>query len=386
MTIIGYLCPKELVKSLIMDRSQKIVRTSIVGIIANMFLAAFKAFVGVLASSIAIIMDAVNNLSDALSSVITIVGTRLSEKPADRTHPFGHGRIEYFSAIVIAVIVLVAGISSLVESVKKIFNPTEPDYTAATLVVIIAAIIVKLVLGRYVKKVGKEVKSDALIASGADATFDAIITLSTLVSAIIMLVWNVSIDGILGTIISLVIIKSGVEMLQSPINQLLGVRMSQEFINNVKKEVKTFPEVHGVFDVILNTYGPDTIIGSLHVNVLDTLSAPDIQRLDRQIAERLNEKFGIIATVGIYAINTGDTPAAKMQRDILKRAFDNKDIYSAHGFYADFDKKIIYFDIMPQYGVKDAEALRDSFIAELKQNGYADYDFHIALDNNYSEE
>ena len=157
-----------------MDRSKIIVRTSVIGIVANIFLASFKAVVGLFANSIAIIMDAVNNLSDALSSVITIVGTKLSEKPANRSHPFGHGRIEYFSAIIISVIVLVAGISSLIESVKKIFNPTTPDYTTSTLAIIIMAIVVKLLLGRYVKKVGNEVNSDALVASGADALFDAV--------------------------------------------------------------------------------------------------------------------------------------------------------------------------------------------------------------------
>ena len=188
-----------------MDRSQKIIRTSIIGIVANVLLAAFKAAVGILASSVAIVMDAVNNLSDALSSVITIIGTKLSERPADREHPFGFGRVEYFSAIIIAVLVLSAGITSLIESVKKIFNPTEPEYTTVTLVVIVVAIVVKLVLGQYVKRQGQQLKSDALIASGSDALFDAIITLATLVSAGIMLLWNVSLDGILGALISIVI-------------------------------------------------------------------------------------------------------------------------------------------------------------------------------------
>ena len=137
-----------------MNRNSQIIRTSWVGIIANVLLAGFKAVVGILASSVAIVMDAVNNLSDALSSVITIVGTKLSAKPADREHPFGHGRIEYFSAIIIAVIVLSAGITSLIESAKKIFSPTEPSYTATTLVVIVVAIGVKLALGQYVKRKG----------------------------------------------------------------------------------------------------------------------------------------------------------------------------------------------------------------------------------------
>src|SRR5574344_2433507 len=223
-----------------MHRKKEIIRTSVVGIVANVLLAAFKAVVGVLAGSIAIIMDAVNNLSDALSSVITILGTKLSERPADRMHPFGYGRVEYFSAIIISVIVLVAGISSLVESVKKIFSPTQPDYTPLTLVIIAVAIVVKLVLGRYVKGKGKQLKSDALTGSGADALFDAVITLATLVSAVIMLMWNVSIDGILGTVISLVIIKSGVEMLKSPINELLGSRISGELVTRIKEEVMAF--------------------------------------------------------------------------------------------------------------------------------------------------
>ena len=148
-----------------MNRSQKIIRTSIIGIVANVLLAAFKAVVGILANSVAIIMDAVNNLSDALSSVITIVGTKLSERPADREHPFGFGRVEYFSAIIIAVIVLSAGITSLIESVKKIFEPIEPEYTNVTLVVIAVAIVVKLILGMFVKKQGEQLNSDALIAS-----------------------------------------------------------------------------------------------------------------------------------------------------------------------------------------------------------------------------
>ena len=218
-----------------MNRSQKIIRTSIIGIVANVLLAAFKAIVGVLANSVAIIMDAVNNLSDALSSVITIVGTKLSERPADREHPFGFGRVEYFSAIIIAVIVLSAGITSLIESVKKIFEPTEPEYTTVTLTVIVVAIVVKLILGLFVKKQGEQLNSDALIASGSDALFDAVITLATLISAGIMLLWQVSLDGILGALISVVIIKAGFEMLASPVNELLGARISPDLLKAIKK-------------------------------------------------------------------------------------------------------------------------------------------------------
>ncbi|MBQ9287640.1 MAG: cation diffusion facilitator family transporter, partial [Bacteroidaceae bacterium] len=154
------------------SRNEQIIQTSYIGIATNVLLAGFKAAVGLVANSVAIVMDAVNNLSDALSSVITIVGAKLSQRPADQEHPFGHGRIEYFSAIIIAILVMWAGVTSLIESVKKIIHPTEPDYSVITLTVIILAIGVKLILGQYVKKKGQELKSDALIASGSDALFD----------------------------------------------------------------------------------------------------------------------------------------------------------------------------------------------------------------------
>ena len=264
-----------------MNRNQQIIRTSLVGIAANIFLAAFKAVAGWLAGSVAIVMDAVNNLSDALSSVITIVGTKLSEKPADRNHPFGYGRVEYFSAIIISVIVLSTGILSLVESVKKIFNPTHPSYTAVTLTIIIVAIVVKLVLGWYVKKQGRQLKSNALEASGADATFDAVVTLSTLVSAGIMLFAEVNLDGILGSIISLVIIKAGIEMIGAPVGQLLGESISKDMMHNIEQDVKQFAGVLGVYDIILNYYGPNAIIGSLHISVPDTMIAVRIHGLTR---------------------------------------------------------------------------------------------------------
>ena len=308
-------------------RAHQIIRTSWSGIIANVLLAGFKAVVGILASSVAIVMDAVNNLSDALSSVITIVGTKLSQRPADRNHPFGFGRIEYFSAIIIAVIVLSAGITSLIESVKKIFDPTEPEYTTVTLVVIVVAIVVKLVLGQYVKRKGEQLKSDALIASGSDALFDAVITLATLISAGVMLLWGVSLDGILGALISIVIIKAGIEMLASPVNELLGTSISADFTKQIQKEVSDFEGVHGVFDLILHNYGPDVKIGSLHINVYDTMSAHEIHGLTRKITMQMIERHGIIMTVGVYAVATGENRHAELQTKVMQTLAAHQILY-----------------------------------------------------------
>ena len=367
-----------------MNRSQKIIRTSVIGIVANVLLAAFKAVVGILASSVAIVMDAVNNLSDALSSVITIIGTKLSERPADREHPFGFGRVEYFSAIIIAVIVLSAGITSLIESVKKIFHPTEPEYTTVTLVVIIVAIVVKLVLGQFVKKQGQQLKSDALIASGSDALFDAIITLATLISAGIMLRWHVSLDGILGALISLVIIKAGIEMLASPVNELLGARVSQDLVHDIKKEVADFEGVHGVFDIILHNYGPNVLIGSLHVNVYDTMDAHEIHGLTRSISEQMFDRHGIIMTVGVYAIATGDNRRAELQSKVMQTLAKHKEITQVHGFYYFEKEHRISVDVVPDISVHDEAALSSQLKSEIEALVPGEK-VTIVIDHNYSE-
>ena len=367
-----------------MDRSTQIIRTSWIGIVANILLAGFKAAVGLLASSVAIVMDAVNNLSDALSSVITIIGTKLSGRPADRKHPFGFGRIEYFSAIIIAVIVLSAGFTSLIESAKKIFYPSQPEYTTTTLIVIVVAIIVKLLLGRFVKKQGEQLNSDALIASGADALFDAVITLATLVSAGIMLLWGFSLDGILGVLISIVIIKAGVEMLSSPINELLGTSISAELANQIKKEVSDFEGVHGVFDLILHNYGPDMKIGSLHISVYDTMSAHEIHGITRNIAMQMMERHGIIMTVGVYAIATEDNKRAELQSKVMQALRAHKDVVQVHGFYVGEKENMISVDVVPDISVHDEKSFVNQLISDI-QPLVPEIGLEIIIDHNYSE-
>ena len=206
------------------SRDKTIVKTSIIGIIANVFLAAFKAFVGFASNSIAIVMDAVNNLSDAASSLITIVGTKLAGKEADKKHPFGYGRVEYLSAMVISLLVLYAGITAFTESVKKIIEPDTPDYSTTALVIVAVAVVIKIILGKYVKSVGKKVNSDSLVNSGEDAILDSVISASTLVAAAVYLIFGLSLEAWLGAVIAVVIIKSGFQMLRDTLSQILGER------------------------------------------------------------------------------------------------------------------------------------------------------------------
>ena len=367
-----------------MNRSKEIIRTSVIGIVANVLLASFKAVVGLLANSVAVVLDAVNNLSDALSSVITIIGTKLSMRPADSKHPFGYGRVEYFSAIIIAVIVLTTGITSLVESVKKIINPIEPDYTTVTLIVIIVAILTKLALGWFVRKKGKQLDSDALVASGSDALFDAVITLATLISAGVMLLWNVSLDGYLGALISLVIIKAGVEMLASPINQLLGAQAPQDLIRQIKSDITEMDKVQGVFDIILHGYGPNLSIGSLHIGVPDTLTAHQIHGLTRSISELMFAKYGIIMTVGVYSVATGENKNAELQRSVIQTLTRQEHVVQVHGFYFDKDRNYLSVDVVPDRSVTDDEAFVRLLSDTLKPL-VPDTRISVVIDHNYCD-
>ena len=368
-----------------MDRNKIIIRTSIIGIAANLFLAGFKAAVGLLSSSIAIVLDAVNNLSDVLSSAITIIGTKLAGKKPDRKHPFGHGRIEYISALSIALIILYAGITSLVESVKKIIHPKTPDYTAAAIIIVAAAVVVKIVLGLYVRKTGKSVNSSSLIASGTDALMDSVISFSTLVAALIFIATGVSLEAWLGAAISVVIIRSGIEMLRESLSDIIGQRVDSDVAKEVKKTICSFPDVKGAYDLILHSYGPDYLIGSVHIQVPDTMTVSKLDKLERKITDKvLAEHSIILAGISVYSMNTNGSKASEMYSDIRRIVMSHEHILQIHGFFLDEDTKTIRFDIIIDFAAPDAKAIYNNVCDEVRQH-YPDYDVSIVLDLDVSD-
>lgn len=367
------------------DRSRTVIRTGIIGIITNVLLAAFKAAVGILSSSISVILDAVNNISDAASSVITIAGTKLAGKEPDRKHPYGYGRVEYLSALVISVIVLYAGITSLIESVKKIIDPVTPDYSKVSLVIIAVAVLVKILLGTYTKKTGEKVNSDSLVNSGKDALLDSIISTSTLIAAFIFIFTGISVEAYLGAVISLVIIKSGVEMVRETISKLLGERAETALITAVKETVKSFDEVSGAYDLILHNYGPDSYQASVHMEVSDKMTAGQIDVLTRKISDAVYRKHNVILTgVGIYAVNSTDADAIEAREKIREAVLKIDHVIQMHGFYMDNVNRVIRFDLVVSF---DAESRRETGLkAEKAVNElYPDYKVYIALDFDFSE-
>lgn len=368
------------------SRDKVIIRTSIIGILANVFLASFKAVVGLTANSIAIVMDAVNNLADAASSVITIVGTKLAGKEADRKHPFGYGRIEYMSAMVISLLVLYAGITAFVESVKKIISPDTPDYSTAALVIVAVAVAVKIVLGRYVKSVGEKVNSDSLINSGEDAVLDSVISAATLAAAAIYLMFGVSLEAWLGAAIALVIIRSGFEMLKDTLSKILGERADAQLARDIKQTIISYPEVSGAYDLIMHNYGPDSYNGSVHIEVPDTLSADDLDKLIRKISVDVYHKHDVILTaIGVYSINTKDPEAAAAREKVWHIVSENPYVLQMHGFYLDKKEKILRFDIVVSFDAKDRKQVYKE-ICEKVQKEYPEYTLQVTMDTDFSEE
>lgn len=366
-------------------REKVVVKTSIISILSNIILAGFKATVGLIANSIAIVSDAVNNLSDAISSIITIIGTKLSGKAPDKKHPYGYGRIEYMTALIVSAIVLYAGVTALVESIKKIIFPEVADYSKTTLIIIVAGIVIKFVLGIYVKKKGKEVNSDSLVASGSDAFNDAILSISVFASAIIYLVFNISLEAYVGVLLSIFIIKSGIELIKESVDNMLGVRVESELARNIKKDIIREKDVKGAFDLVLNNYGPDKYLGSIHIEVPDTLTVAEVDKISRRITKNIMNKYGVILhTIGVYSVNTRDENIIEIQNDIHKIVFSHKGILQMHGFYIDEEDKTISFDIIIDFNIKNREELYQSIFDEIQEK-YKDYKISITLDVDISD-
>ncbi len=366
-------------------REKTIVRTSIIGIIANVMLAVFKAIIGFASNSIAIVMDAVNNISDAGSSLITIIGTKLAGREPDKKHPFGYGRIEYMSAMIIAVIVLYAGITSLIESIKKIINPDTPDYSVISLIIVAVAVVVKIVLGRYVKSVGEKVNSSSLINSGEDATLDSIISASTLLAAGIFLIFHISLEAWLGAIISIVIIKSGFEMLKETISQILGERNNPDLARSIKGTVTSFPGVQGAYDLVLNNYGPDAWNGSVHIEVPDTYSADQLDQLIRNIQMKVYAEHQVILTaIGVYSVNTRDRDIIDAKKKVSETVLSHPHVLQMHGFYMDREKKTMRFDIVISFDASDRKTVYQNIIADI-QTEYPGYQLQVTMDTDFSE-
>ena len=361
-----------------LKREKEIVRVSIYGILVNLILVGFKAVVGMIAGSISIILDAVNNLTDALSSIVTIVGVKLSQKRPDYKHPFGYGRVEYFSAVVVAAIVLIAGVVALQESVSKIITPDEADYSVVSLVIVAVAVVVKFVFGHYVKRKGEKLNSGSLKASGVDAISDAALSFSVLVGAVVSFFWHVNVDGYIGVLIGVMIVKTAIEIMRDAVNDLIGTREDDGRAEEIRRVIEGFDEVQGVYDLAIHNYGPNKTIASAHIQVGDEMRTREIHRLSRQIEVKVYEKCGVILTLGVYAANDSGK-VRKMKAAVTEVLAEYGSLRQMHGFYVDEEYKTMSFDLIFDFAETEAEKKAGEIRRKVKKL-YPEYNIYTVLD------
>ena len=366
-----------------MNRDKQIIKVSLYGILTNIALVIFKSIVWLLANSIAIVLDAVNNLSDVISSLVTIIWIKLSSKKPDKEHPYWHGRIEYFASIVIAIIILIAWFAAAKESIQKIITPVKTHYTIITIIVVTVAIFVKYFLWTYYKRQWKKLNSWSLTASGADAMNDCLIALSTLIAALISIFFHVWIEWYIWIIISFFIIKTWLEILRDTIKEIIWTRADPELVANLKSKILSYEWVLWVYDIMLHNYGPNKIIGTAHIQVNDDMTAKEIHRLTRGIQMWVYNTFGIVITIWIYASND-DWEFGKIQKELNQIIRNYENIIQMHGFYVDNVSNNISFDLIFDFKEEHPEKIVRKIKKEIK-NKFPKYTYNVIIDTDVSE-
>ncbi len=362
-----------------MSRSRKIIRVSLAGVVGNLFLAAFKFVIGFATNSIAIISDAVNNLTDVLSSAVTIVGIRLSEREPDRKHPFGYGRIEYVTTLIIGGTILYAGIATFAESVHRLMHPVASEYSLKSLIIVAVAVLVKIGMGIYTRRRGEDLESSALVASGKEALDDSIETAATFLAAVLYVRTGISLEAVVGIVISIMILRTGLETIRETVSSILGERVEPGLASQVKASILSFPEIDGVFDLVIHNYGKEKLYGSAHVEVADVLTAAWIDNLQRAVAAKVLRDTGVeMLGLTIYAENSRDPEAIEMKNAIREVAEESDSVVGMYGFYLDKVDKEIKFDVVTDFDVKDRDAVRKD-ITEKVSAMYPGYELNIAV-------
>lgn len=345
----------------IQERTRIIVRTSYLGIIANVLIASIKVVLGAFTSSIAIVSEGVNNAADAVTSVLTLVGTKLSQKRPDEKHPFGYGRIEYLTALVIATLIIASGIETLISSIKLIFHPARLSISYLSLAVIAASAVCKFALGTYTLKKGKETNSDALAGVGADCRNDCLASAVTIISALIFLIAHVSIDAYAGVVTSFFILYAGWGVLRETVSEILGRPGEKEMASMLYKEIASTDGILAAADMMLHCYGPGAYSGSVNVEIDHDKTVGEIYAVLHKLQLHIMHDYKVTMVFGVYAVDNDHDEAKKLRGDIYAFIKSQEHIKSFHAVYLENGTGRIYCDFIVDYALKDWDAIRGAF-------------------------
>ena len=355
--------------------------SSLLGIFSNLGLFIVKLSLGLIVKSVSVISDAFNNLSDCLSFVISLVGLHYSNKPADKEHPFGHGRVEYIVSFIVTILIFVAGFEFLSESYKRIINPSALNTSLLTVIILIITMLVKVFLSIFLDKAGNEIDSLVLKASSKDSRNDVLIT-GVVLLALIFYMFNKSIpfDGIAGIIVSLFIFFSGYDLAKSTITRLLGSQVDEEVLNDIKEVLLENENVYGVHDLIVHDYGPSVKMGSGHVEMSNKLSLDEAHRIIDKVETEINDKFGVDFTIHIDPVNIGDEEYERFYKKLEKVIANINKELAFHDLSVNNDTKEVSFDVEVPFGLN----ITNEEIENIIKKEFSDYKIQLTIDRGYT--
>ena len=364
------------------SREGIITTTSWLGIISNLLIATIKIIVGSLASSIAIISEGVNNSADVLTSVLTLVGTKLASKKPDEKHPFGYGRIEYLTGLIVSTLILVTGIEIMISSVKLVFNPEELKISYISLAIVAFSAIAKYVLGAHTVKMGKKADSSALIAVGIDAKGDSYASIITIISAVVFLIWKYSIDAYAGIITSALIIKAGYDVLMHTLSELIGRPGEKELADKLYEEIRKTPGILNAVDMMLHNYGPDAYSGSVNIEIEHDKTVGEIYSFIHNLQLRIMHDYKVTMVFGVYAVDNKTESSKKIRTEIASFIKSHEHIKSYHAVYIPENSNKIYCDFIVDYKLQDWESLQKEF-KEYMLNFYPDKELQLVIETEF---
>lgn len=362
------------------------VLSSIVGIVCNLILFGGKLVIGALMNSIAIMADAFNNLSDAASSVISFIGVRMAQKPADEEHPFGHGRIEYIAALAVAFLVIQVGFSLFKTSIGKIRNPVELSFQAVPLLILVMSVFVKLWMGLFNRKLGRRINSKVMLATSADSLGDVVTTSATILSVLICYFTGINIDAIAGLAVSLLVMWAGIGIAKDTLEPLIGQAPEPEFCKQIKEAVEAYEGIEGTHDLIVHNYGPGRSMASIHAEVPRDVDIEVSHEIIDKIEREVSKAMGIFLVIHMDPVEVHDERvlAVRSRLEALLKAYDEKVTF--HDFRMVWGEKQInlIFDILVPFSY-DAEAQKKirSYIETAMKQEDARYVCVITVDKSY---
>ena len=348
------------------ERTGIINRTSILGIVVNVLIAGVKIAAGLLASSVAIVSEGVNNAADALTSVLTMVGTRLAGRHPDAKHPFGYGRIEYLTGLVVAVVIIVSGVQMLIESVKLIFRPEELSISYVSLAIVAVSAVVKFFLGLYTIARGRVAQSDALVGVGLECRGDSYISIITIGVAVVFLLTGVSLDAYAGVVMSAIILKAGVEVLLKIVSALIGRPGEKELATKIYQLVRATPGVVGAADMMLHNYGPNAWSGSVNVEIDHAKSVGEVYAMLHELQLGIMHEEHVTMVFGVYAVDDDHVETRRIRRTILEYVKAHEHVKSFHAVYLEPGTNRLYCDLVVDYELADWGVLRADFLDYMK--------------------